>query len=53
MCEEGESVRAGSRGGGWGGLGFELVEEAELGESRRRTGGGGRLFVDNPVVSTR
>lgn len=49
----GESFRGGTRGGTDGPLGFELAEEPELGESRRRTGGGGRLFVDNPVVFTR
>ena len=46
-------MRAGSRGGGFGGLGFEIELEAELAESSRRAGGGGRLSVERPVVSAR
>lgn len=60
VCEAAVGFRGGTRGGSCG-LGFALAGagaeaeagEAELGESRRRTGGGGRLSVESPVVSTR
>ena len=59
-CEAGVAFRGGTRGGSCG-LGFALAgacadteaAEPELGESRRLTGGGGRLFVESPVVFTR
>jgi hypothetical protein len=59
-CVTGVAFRGGTRGGSCG-LGLALAgagaeaeaEEPEFGESRRRTGGGGRLFVESPVVLTR